>query len=142
MSDVVVRFEICCSIRVEHAPEEIRKKEFLLYTGMTVEQSARWRWYFRYRQALIQVKYPRYEVSLNTFQQPLQNRSLKNQLNNAIRGKKAKLTEAKNKLRKAVDTWDEIFPIEQDPIYPRVTSKIERLELELIELEKEYKRLT
>jgi hypothetical protein len=141
MTDVMIPFEMCCSIRIEHAPEEIRYKEFLLWEGMTVQQCVKWRWYFRYRQALLQIKYPKYEVSLNTFQQPLKKRSLNNSLINAIRGKKAKLTEARNKLRVATETWDEIFPIESDPLYPKVIAKISRLEAELQCLENQFNNI-
>lgn len=108
---------------------------------MTPSQASKWRWYFRYRQALLQVKYPRYTVELAWGQQDPCIRTEKHRLTNAIRGKKAKITESKNKLQRAIREWDEIFPIEQDPLYPKVLDKIARLEKELVELEQEFLKL-
>lgn len=138
-------FEIWYCVRIsnnpDYVPRDIAEKEFLRWDGMTPSQASKWRWYFRYRQALLQVKYPRYTVELAWGQQDPCIRTEKHRLTNAIRGKKAKITESKNKLQRAIREWDEIFPIEQDPLYPKVLDKIARLEKELVELEQEFLKL-
>lgn len=110
------------------------------WEDLPVEVSIKWRWYFVYRAALMQVKYPCYQVEHRWGSEPAvpQDVSWKNGMKNRIKGAKANLTKAKNKLEAAVNEWDEIFPIEQDPLYPKAVSKIKRLENELKLLQDEY----
>ncbi len=109
--------------------------QLLRWDGMRFETRTKWDWYFKYRAALAQVQHPRAHVEMRWGNEPAIGRTL-DQLNAAkARSKKAKITELRNKLQKAVDTWESIFPIEQDSLYQKALAKIERLESELCDLQ-------
>ncbi|MGE5317672.1 MAG: hypothetical protein ACM3ME_06725, partial [Chloroflexota bacterium] len=57
----------------------------------------------------------------------------KSMARNRVIAKKRKLTEYRNKLQHAVDTWNELMPIEEHPSWCQVKNKIKRLEIELEE---------
>ena len=52
---------------------------------------------------------------------------------NRVIAKKRKLTEFRNKLQNAIDTWDELIPIEEHPYWCKVQNKIKQLEEDLSE---------
>lgn len=108
------------------------------------ELSVRWKWYFVYRAALMQVKYPKYRVEHRWGTEPAipKEISWKTGMKNRIKGIKGNLTEKKNKLKRAREEWDELFPIEQDPNYPKVINKIKKLERDLQEAIDEYTNAT
>lgn len=112
------------------------------WRGMTYEQFAKWKWYFRYRCALLQIQYPRLEAEIHWGSMEPDKRTEKNILENRIRAKKGKITEVQNKINKAIKEWNEIFPIEQDPLWPRAVGKLERLKEELKLMQKEYENIS
>lgn len=110
---------------------------------MSAESRKRWDWYFKYRAALLQVMYPRYHVEFvwGTYSKPTDEMiiAVRNQWISA----KRKVTEYENKLQKAKDNWNEIFPIEEDVRYKNTVkyidekkSKVFLLRCELDDLEK------
>lgn len=108
-----------------------------LYWGhYTFELFQRWKWYFQYRSALLQVKYPKYYVHTAWGPEPA-TKSREKILKNRIRAKKAKITEYSNKLKKFEDGYTEIFPISENEMYIKAKQKIERLKSDLIELQSE-----
>jgi len=100
-------------------------------------------WYFRYRAALLQVQYPKLEVELSWGNLPVTDVNLLHKRwNDRVRAKRSKITEIKNKLNAARNTWDLIFPIEDDPFYIKCLEKLSKKEDELIEFLLEEPKIT
>jgi len=105
--------------------------EFLSWSGLKWDLRLKYNWYFRYRAALLQVKYPRFEVQVYWGNEPATGKTLEEIRQSKLKAKKAKITGYKNKLEKAKANWSSIFPIEDDVDYQRAVDKISRLEFEL-----------
>lgn len=103
------------------------------------EVICKWKWYFEYRAALYKVKNPRHVVELTTGSYdfiPTIDQE-KKRLRDKIIGKKATITKYENLLQKAKDTWNLLFPIEDDLHYKKCVLKIDKLKCELTLLEKD-----
>lgn len=91
----------------------------------------RWKWFFRYRAALIQVQHPKQFVELEfikvKFTPDLQ--VLLKRAKDKFIGAKATLTKYQNKKQEMEDSWNELFPIEQHPKYMFVMDKIDEYEV-------------
>jgi len=124
VSDVVHWF----NIKVINKREIV---EFQSWSGLKWKLRLKYDWYFKYRAALLQVKYPKFEVQTYWGNEPATGKTLEEIRNAKIRAKKSKITEYKNKLEKAKKTWSSLFPIEDDIDYQRAVEKINRLEFEL-----------
>ena len=111
--------------------------EFLQWSNMRWDIRLKYDWYFKYRAALLQVKYPKYEVKIFWGREEACDRTKKQLLENQIKAKKAKITSYKNKLEQAEKHWTSMFPISEDEMYKKAQSKIKRLEFELIGLYEE-----
>lgn len=105
--------------------------EFLKWSNLRFELRNKYDWYFKYRAALLQVKYPCYVVECYWGNEPATGKTLDQIRKDRIRSKKAKITEFKNKLEKARKEWSSMFPIEDDEFYQKAVSKIKKLEYEL-----------
>ena len=125
VSDVVHWF----TIKVINSNREI--VEFLSWSGLKWESRLKYDWYFKYRAALLQVKYPKFEVTTYWGNEPATGKTAEEIRSAKIRAKKSKITEYKNKLEKAKANWSSLFPIEDDNQYKRAVEKIKRLEFEL-----------
>ena len=125
VSDVVHWFNIKV---INHKREII---EFLSWSGLKWELRLKYDWYFKYRAALLQVKYPKFEVQTYWGNEPATGKTLEAIRQDKIRAKKSKITQYKNKLELAKATWSSLFPIEDDIDYQRAVEKIKRLEFEL-----------
>lgn len=108
--------------------------EFLSWSGLRFDLRMKYDWYFKYRAALVQVKYPKFQVDVFWGNEPAQGKTLEQIQQGRIRAKKAKITEIKNKLEKARLNWCSLFPIEDDPTYQRAIEKLRVVEKELTEL--------
>lgn len=112
--------------------------EHLSWVDLPWHTRMRFDWYFKYRRALLQVKYPKHHTVMKWgHYEPEGDQGLRI-LRNRIIAKKGKLTEVRNKLQKAIDHWDQLFPIEDDLLYKNAVAKIERIENELKELQIQY----
>lgn len=109
--------------------------EVLRWTGYQLQQFAKWKWYFEYRYALLRVKYPKNCIEHGEFKMKMDKKTAAQILKDKIRSKKRNITVHKNKLKAVVDNWNELWPIEEHPLYQKVVAKIKRLENELAELE-------
>ncbi len=108
--------------------------EYVLWDNLRFELSNKYRWYFKYRAALLQVKYPKCDVDYRWGHSKPQGKILEYQLINRIKGKKATITKYENRLEMARKEWTGFFPIEDDLLYKRAVDKINRLKQELKEL--------
>lgn len=117
------------NIKVINRKREI--VEFLSWTGLKWQLRLKYDWYFKYRSALLQVKYPRFEVQTYWGHEPATGKTLEEIRQSKIKAKKAKITEYKNKIEKARKNWQNIFPIEDDTYFQKAIEKIKRLEFEV-----------
>lgn len=109
--------------------------QFLSWSGLRFDLRMKYDWYFKYRAALLQVKYPKFQIDVFWGNEPAHGKTLEQIRTSKIRAKKAKITEIKNKLQKAKDSWSSLFPIEDDYHYQKAVSKLKRVEFE-------YKQIT
>ncbi len=106
--------------------------DFLQWANLRYETRLKWDWYFKYRAALLQVKYPRAEVRIMSGSQPAQGKTRQQLVAQKIKAKKAKVTEYRRKMQLAVMNWNSLFPIEENASYLKALAKIERLEAEIM----------
>ena len=104
---------------------------FLSWSGLVFELRMKYDWYFKYRAALLQVQYPRYNVVTAWGAEPAKGKTLAKIQEDKAKAKKAKITEYENKLQKAKDTWSSLFPIEEDIYFIKALQKINKLKFEL-----------
>lgn len=107
--------------------------ECVIWDSLKWHVRLKYDWYFKYRAALFQVKYPKNKVDVSWGNIPLLTKEEEEniRLKNTIRAKKAKITELKNKLQLARDNWNLLFPIEEDVLYIKCVAKIKEKENEL-----------
>lgn len=109
----------------------------------TFEQLCKWKWFFNYRAALIQVGSPKWKVDLTTssydYLPPIDELTIT--LRNKIVAKKRKITEVKNKIHFLKTNWDELFSYEEYPNYIKAMDKLKRIEDELLFLNAEFNKI-
>ena len=94
---------------------------------MRVDFFQRWKWYFEYRAALLRVKYPKGYIKLETgtYEYVLPEDKYLEKVRNSYLSDKRQLTKFKNQLNSICKNWNELFPIEENPDWIRVTKKLE-----------------
>jgi hypothetical protein len=102
--------------------------ESLKWEGLRFELRSKYSWYFTYRAALLQVKYPRCFIDFSFGSKAMEGNALKLNLENKIRAVKCKLTKFKNLIKNAEKYWDQLFPIQDDPNYKEALQIIKELE--------------
>lgn len=117
----------------------------MTWDGLSNDIMIRWQWYFRYRQALWQVEHPRKRVIMERYTYQPETITERQQaavrLKNRITARKRKITEIKNKIKLARQSWSEIFPMEEHPYYHQAAQKLQRLQREEKEMREQYKKL-
>jgi hypothetical protein len=108
--------------------------EYIKWEGLPWPVRCKWDWYFKYRAALLQIKYPKYHIEKSWGNIPATGKTLKQILEGKIASKKGQLTKFKSLLYQAKVNWNQIFPIDEEPDYKKAVAKIERLEKEYQEL--------
>jgi hypothetical protein len=123
-----------CHVRV-FEKQALGNIEFFEWTGLKWHLRLKYDWYFRYRAALLQVKYPRYNVVFNFGKEKAEGKTLAEIRNASISSKKGKITAFKNKLAKFEAQWakNTIYDISLSKDYIKAKEKIKRLENELLE---------
>lgn len=111
--------------------------ENLFWDGMTFEVRTKWGWYFRYRECLMQVKYPKYYVEMKWGNyEPKEEDDVEISRKNRVEHRRRKITEIERKLQRAREEHSGLFAIEDEPLYQRAVLKLERVRREKEELEK------
>lgn len=123
--------------------------EFLSWSGLRWELRIKYDWYFKYRAALLQVKYPRYIVETTWGSEPAQGKTLEELIAAKSQSKRATITKYRNKLAAFVQEFEtyksgysKLFPIEGEVDYKRYVASIELAEAKIKRLETELKELT
>lgn len=118
-----------------HDAEPIEK---LVWREYNLDQLTKWRWYFEYRYALLRVKYPRLYINHDTYSYDINPNKYLIHLKNRITARKGKITKYENLLKKGIETWNQLFPIEEDEIYQKCLQKVQWNKNDLAELELQY----
>lgn len=125
-------------VKILHSRNHYKSLAEVVYfrNEMTVQFYQRWRWYFEYRAALLRVNNPKgyTEIQQGTYEYVLQEDEIAKKLEDKIRGKKAKITQVKNKVKAIMAGWNELWPIEENENYKQALIRISEMEAELDEL--------
>lgn len=110
--------------------------ESLFWGNMRIDTVIKWDWYFKYRAALLQVKYPRYRVELQMWskeptgltKQQIEDKNLRNRITTCKR--------MVTKLTNAIDLYEKeeslkLIPDWEYPNYLKVKAKREKYQNEL-----------
>jgi len=113
------------------------------WTGFRFEQYNKYRQWFRYRAALIQVQHPKQYVEVYEYhyQHVPEKEEMQKRLQNKLKSAKAKHTEYTNKMNRARQGWKELFPIEDHPAYQKAMEKVQEKQMQIIELQKQIDAL-
>ena len=105
-------------------------------------QYMKWKWYFRYRAALLQIKHPKQAVEIVDFNWTISDKEIeKIAFKNKLTKAKADLTKWENKLNEFIANWNLLFPYTDDPSYKSTLVRIEEQKNKLQELEAINERL-
>ena len=111
------------------------------WTDLRFELALKYKQYFRYRAALVQVQNPRLYVELVFFDFDYipKHEEIKKRLLNKLKDAKARRTRWNNEVAQYKAHWSSLFPIEDDPSYIKALSKIQAKEKSIIDLENQIK---
>src|SRR5690606_9308784 len=105
--------------------------QLLSWGGFTFEQFMRWQWYFRYREALLQVAYPKNSVERIQTVEELSEKNKQNLIKAKQTSLKAKITKYKNRYKSFLQEFENyksnysgLFPIEQEANYLMYTNSL------------------
>jgi hypothetical protein len=125
-------------IRAKHrmSDRDEQSAAHLEWTGLSLKQLTKWRWYFDYRACLIQVQYPRAQVRMTILKIEADTRTALNIAQNRLTACRSTLTKHLNKVDKAREQWRISDPmgltsIEDTVLWPKVIIKTSRLKNEL-----------
>ena len=126
-----VRFHVAIvSYELHHGShrEVIRR-----WDNLRFELLSKYEWYFRHIAAKYQLANPQKVVYFSYYRTVVGHtiNTEKKQIEDKIINLKGRITKDKNNLKKAVEFWNQLFPIEQDPQYQKaiqaITAKEDRL---------------
>jgi hypothetical protein len=112
--------------------------EFIKWDKLPWHVRNKWGWYFKYRAALAQVEYPKFHVDFTwgNYDKYTEEEKAEKELKDKIAGKRRMITKLNNAIIESQEEWNELFPIEEYPVYKKVLAKKKRYESELEELKK------
>jgi len=101
----------------------------------------RWFWYFKYRAALYQVKYPRAVVTSTYGMQKgnVNPHCKKKFLENKIVAAKRNITMYENRIKKFGESYNELFPMDEHDNFKELKRRLENSKKRLEDLKTEYK---
>lgn len=130
-------------VKIIAGKEQGMSKTIYYRNDLPFQVMNKWRWYFRYREALYRVQNPRHYVELSSgsydYVAPIDEQ--RKELRNKIKGAKAVVTKYENLLKKAKESWQELFPIEDEEDYKKSVLKINKKKHEVRLYEYELSQL-
>jgi hypothetical protein len=118
--------------------------EVLKWDNLPFKVRIKYEWYFKYRAALLQVKYPKYLVDVYWGNEPAKGVQLKRLIKAKIKSKIAKITDSKNKRNGYIKEFDnykkqylKLFEIENENQYKVFENSIDLAKIKIQKLEKE-----
>lgn len=116
--------------------------EEIIYKNTTYDFNKRWKWFYKYRQALLQIKYPKANIEILYETIPVQSYEQQSHLiKNKIIARKRKITEFENRIQHLKDGYMDLFPIEQNPVYIELNNRKKYHEMKLENLNEELQKL-
>ena len=131
-------YEFCVGIKIYNT--EICMGDFIAereWIGYTLDQVTKWKWYFRYIAALIQIRNPRNGVEMVIWKRELKDPTevrIKH-TKNKLRSAKAKVTEMNNKMNNHMNSGD-LFPTTHT-LFDKAVAKIKEKRLAVKKLTKD-----
>lgn len=111
---------------------------FLKWDNLRWDLRLKYDWYFKYRAALLQVKYPRATVDCYWGNDSATGKTRQQLLRAKITNKKGRITSYKNKIERIRSNWDGLFEPEVLPMFNKLVDKLAEMEDELIEMQYEF----
>ena len=119
--------------------------EVIKWEDLPYNVALKWHWYFEYRAALLKVKYPMYFVDHRWgHMDPSEQQAERIQRNKHI-ALKGKITKVTNKiiqldtdLEAMKQNWSQIFPVEDDPVFIGMSSKLNKYQIDLMQMKEYY----
>jgi hypothetical protein len=120
-------------VKIDAGPQAGGNPCVYLNKDFPFEPFMKWKWYFDYRAALYKVQHPKYRVDLMTgsYNYVLAPEVAFLTLKNKIIAKKRVISKYRNQIQMAKNEWNELFPIEEYPLYKKARAKINRTQTEL-----------
>lgn len=117
--------------------------ESMYWSNMPFNLYYKYMWYFDYRAALLKVKYPKLNIKITAgVQKELGSEISEYHFNrNKIIAAKRKVTEFTNKLKVFSESYNKLFPIEEDELYITLNTRLKDKKNRLVELEKRQEEL-
>lgn len=116
--------------------------EEIIYERTTYDFNKRWKWFYKYRQALLQIKYPKADIEILYETIPVQSyEQQRHLLKNKIIARKRKVTEFDNKIQRFKDGYMDLFPVEENPVYIQLNNRKKYHEMKLENLNEELQKL-
>lgn len=99
--------------------------DFVLWDNLPFNIRTKYDWYFNYRSALLQIKYPKLQVVKHWGKTEIKKDLKRDAIVKSINAMKSKISKNKKLLATGIKNWSEIFPIEDDLIYKKVIIKMQ-----------------
>jgi hypothetical protein len=101
--------------------------------GFRFQHFSRWKWYFRYRAALVQVQNPRWcvEVVFFDYEKTPTDTEIEKRRKDIIAARRRNVTIAKEKLAQYEKKYKGLFPITEDPQYIAALESVKNYEIRL-----------
>lgn len=80
--------------------------DFIKWENLPYNIRTKYNWYFKYRAALLQVKYPKYSIETCWGSEPAEGKSLEDIKKNILISKKRLISKFENKLNFAIKEWN------------------------------------
>jgi hypothetical protein len=109
--------------------------EVLKWSQLPWHTRLRFDWYFKYRAALLQVKYPQYHVEHHWGNEQPTSVQLAQAQKYALSNARAQVTKIQNAIDKYVANWNSMFPYEDEPDYKKALGKLTEALIKLDSLE-------
>ena len=113
--------------------------EILKWSQLPWHTRLRFDWYFKYRAALLQVKYPHYHIEHHWGNEEPTAVQIAQAKKYALSNARAQVTKIQNAIDKYVANWNSMFPYHDEPDYKKALGKLTEALLKLKSLEEEQK---
>lgn len=141
-NDLDLNYRKFC-VKIEGGPSAGGNPCIYFNKGFNFNQFVKWMWYFKYRAALYTVQNPYHSVEILTTSYeyvPPKEETIK-RLQYKIIGAKREITKCNNALRLAKENWSELFPIENEDIWKKVSIKLYSYQCSLKSLQTELSNI-
>lgn len=133
-----------CRLKLHRKTFNVSNPELIQeWTGYRFKEYMRWKWYFRYRAALLQIENPKRLVEIGEFQYmldvPLEEKILRKK--RELAAQKGEVTKWERIHRQSLDNPNDLFGIESNPNYQKALRKLQEKRDKRDFLQKEYDEL-